>query len=72
MTASVRMAKVFVEYGINLDLPATKYALPAILSRTSSAIMLMVHPMFCGSLLYRFFGAVSQSWIALRTWRRRR
>ncbi len=56
MTA-VSDGESLVEFGSNLELPAMKYASPA--SITDIVGMLMVHPMFCGSLLYRFFGGES-------------
>ncbi len=51
---SVSDGKHLVEYSSMTTLPAMTYAAPATIAQASS--MQMGHPMFCGTLLYQFFG----------------
>jgi len=51
---SVCDGKKIVEYSTSAELGAQTYPAPASIAEVSS--MQMQHPMFCGSLLYRFFG----------------
>ena len=51
---SVSDGKRLVEYSSMASLPAMTYSAPATIAQAAS--MQMQHPMFCGSLLYQFFG----------------
>jgi peroxiredoxin len=51
---SVSDGSKLVEFATGIGLPAQRYAAPP--SIADAASMQMGHPMFCGSLLYKFFG----------------
>jgi len=51
---SVSDGKTLIEYASAGGMGAQKYNAPASLDRATS--MQMMHPMFCGTLLYQFFG----------------
>lgn len=55
---SVSDGKKLVEYATGLSLPAQSYAAPASLADGNT--MMLGHPMFCGSLLYKFFGGAEK------------
>ena len=51
---SVSDGKTLAEFASSKELPAMTYPAPANIADAQS--MQMMHPMFCGSLLYKFFG----------------
>lgn len=55
---SVSDGKKLVEYATGGLIPAQSYPAPASLADSKS--MYLQHPMFCGTLLYKFFGGASQ------------